>query len=121
MDRRSKEILGLLLEGFRDEAWKAELTLIEQRRNELKAVIASADEDVPMPALHPHMAEVFRQKATLLAAALEHDVERDAARHALRGFIDRIEIPADGLLQVVGKSWRDADRSQRRDGHGCGR
>ena len=49
------------------------------------------------------MAEVFRQKATLLAAALENDAERDPARQAPRGFIERIEIPADeGLLQVVG-------------------
>ena len=67
-DRRSKEILRLLLEGFRDEAWKTELAEIEQRRKDLKAFIASADDDPPLPALHPYMAEVFRQKATLLAA-----------------------------------------------------
>ena len=102
-DRRSKEILRLLLEGFRDEAWKTELAEIEQRRKDLKAFIASADDDPPLPALHPYMAEVFRQKTTLLAAALENDAERDAARQALRGFIERIEVPADeGLLQVVG-------------------
>jgi site-specific DNA recombinase len=103
VDRRSGEILKLLLEGFRDEAWKAELALIEQRRNELKALIASAEADPPMPILHPHMAEVFRQKAVLLAGALEHDSEKDAARQALRGFIDRIVVPADdGPLLVVG-------------------
>jgi hypothetical protein len=83
--------------------WKGELTEIERRRNELKALIASPDDDPPLPALHPYMAEVFRQQATLLAAALEHDAERDAARQALRGFIERIEIPpGDELLQVVG-------------------
>jgi hypothetical protein len=49
------------------------------------------------------MADVFRQKATMLAAGLEHDAQRDAARQALRGFLDKIVIPAgDGLLQVVG-------------------
>lgn len=49
------------------------------------------------------MAEVYRQKATTLAAALEHDAERDAARLALRGFLEKIVIPpAEGLLQVVG-------------------
>ena len=53
--------------------------------------------------MHPQMAEVFRQKATTLAAGLEHDDERDAARQALRGFLDKIVIPpGDGLLQVVG-------------------
>jgi len=49
------------------------------------------------------MAEAFREKVMRLAAALEQDVERDAARSALRGLVDRIVIPAgDGLLQVVG-------------------
>jgi hypothetical protein len=49
------------------------------------------------------MAEVFRQKATTLAAGLENDGQRDAARQALRGFLDKIVIPpGDGLLQVVG-------------------
>ena len=49
------------------------------------------------------MAEVFQQKATQLAAALERDEERDSARQALRGFLDKITIPpGDGLLQVVG-------------------
>jgi len=37
------------------------------------------------------------------AAGLEHDEERDAARQALRGFLDKIVIPrGEGLLQVVG-------------------
>jgi site-specific DNA recombinase len=103
LDRRSKEIMNLLLQGFRDEAWKEELRSIEERRTELKALIASAETDPPLPALHPHMADVFRDKIMLLAAALEHDVEKDAARQALRGLIDRIVIPpGDGLLQVVG-------------------
>jgi hypothetical protein len=56
-----------------------------------------------MPALHPQMAEVFRQKATALAAGLEYDDQRDAARQALRGFLEKIVIPpGDALLQVVG-------------------
>ena len=32
----------------------------------------------PLPALHPHMAESCRQKATALAAGLEHDEQRGA-------------------------------------------
>jgi hypothetical protein len=49
------------------------------------------------------MAEVFRQKATTLAAGLEHDEQRDAARQALRRFLQSIIIPpGDGLLQVTG-------------------
>jgi hypothetical protein len=49
------------------------------------------------------MAAVFQQKATALAAGLEHDEKRDAARMALCGFLERIVIPpGEGLLQVVG-------------------
>ena len=35
-------------------------------------------------------AEVFRRKATTLAAGLEHDDQRDAARLALRGSSKRL-------------------------------
>jgi hypothetical protein len=57
----------------------------------------------PKAALHSHMAQIFREKAEALAAALEHDEQRDAARLALRRFIEQIVIPpGDGLLQVIG-------------------
>ena len=51
------------------------------------------------------MATVFEQKIKQLAAALEHENAelREAARQALRAFIERMVIPpGDGLLQVVG-------------------
>lgn len=99
VERRLAEILKALGDGYRSEAWKAELVTLDARKAALTAAIAEA----PMPALHPQMAEVFRIKATTLAAGLEHDEQRDAARQALRGFLERIEIPpGDGLLQVVG-------------------
>jgi site-specific DNA recombinase len=103
INRRSKEIMELLLRGFCDEAWKEDLHAIQQRRAELKALIASTETDPPLPALHPHMAEAFRAKVSLLAHALEHDVEKDAARQVLRGSLHKIVIPpGDGLLEVVG-------------------
>jgi site-specific DNA recombinase len=75
------------------------LIALEARKEALTAALVQA----PSPALHPHMAEVFRQKATTLAAGLEYDEQRDAARLALRGFLQKIVIPpGDGLLQVVG-------------------
>ena len=99
VERRLQEILKALGEGYRSEAWKAELVTLDVRRAALTISLA----DPPVPAMHPQMAEVFRQKATTLAAGLEHDEQRDAARQALRGFLDKIVIPPDeGLLQVVG-------------------
>lgn len=103
IDHRAHEILNLLLEGFRNEAFKDELRKLDERKAELTAAIAAMEVEPAMPALHPNMAEVFRQKATALAEGLEHDGQRDAARHALRGFIDQIVIPpGNGLLQVAG-------------------
>ncbi len=99
VQRRLNEILKALGDGYRSEDWKAELVTLDAQ----KAALTTALAEPPLPALHPHMAEVFRQKATTLAAALEHDEQRDAARQALRGFLDKIVIPpGDGLLQVVG-------------------
>jgi hypothetical protein len=50
------------------------------------------------------MAVVFQRKTETLAHALQHenDEEREWARQVLRGFIERIVIPPEGLLQVEG-------------------
>ena len=77
----------------------------ETRRAELQVMVAADEAEPSLPALHPKMADVFRQKTIQLAAALEHEDEeqRESARQLLRGFIDRIVIPPDnGLLRVVG-------------------
>jgi site-specific DNA recombinase len=129
IDRRVQEILKVLLEGFRHEAFKEELRRLETRKAELTVVIAAAEMDPPMPALHPSMAEAFREKAAKLAAGLEHDDQRDDARHALRNFVDKIVIPpGGGLLQVVGNlgAMLDAAAGQKMPGRqavgyvGCG-
>ena len=99
VERRLNEILKALGEGYRAEVWKTELVTLDARQAALTTALA----EPPLPALHPQTAEVFRQKATTLAAGLEHDEQRDAARQALRGILDKIVIlPGDGLLRVVG-------------------
>ncbi|HYN06569.1 MAG TPA: recombinase family protein [Vicinamibacterales bacterium] len=106
INRRSKDIMELLLNGFRDEAWKLELQQIEQRRAQLEATIEATAAEPPAPALHPQMAAVFAQKVRQLRAALNQDdpLLREPARDALRNFVDRIDIPSDpsALLTVRG-------------------
>jgi hypothetical protein len=51
INRRSKEIMELLLQGFRDEAWKEELRELEQRRRELEVTVAYAETEPALPAL----------------------------------------------------------------------
>lgn len=103
IERRQEELTKLLIEGFRNEGWKTELVELDERKAALTTAIAEASAQPPPPALHPSMAEVFRQKTLALTAALEHDAERDEARAVLRGFLESIVIPsADGLLEVRG-------------------
>lgn len=106
IDERQKQILDYMNAGFGAvEAWKEEVRKNEARRAELQAIVAAASAEPSLPALHPRMAEVFRERTMQLAAALEHtdEAQRESAREAIRGLIDRIVIPpGDGLLQVVG-------------------
>jgi site-specific DNA recombinase len=89
--RKIRKLIAAITEGVSGASVKDEIAALENRQATLSA------------ALHPNMAEVFRRKATALAAPPEHDEMRDAARLALRSFLDHIVIPpGDGLLQVVG-------------------
>jgi hypothetical protein len=98
----SKKVIETIKAGFALPELKVEMEAPQARKDTLQAQV-SAVNDPPPPALHPNIAEVFRQKATTLAAGLEHDDQRDAAREALRGFVEKIVIPSgDGPLQVVG-------------------
>ncbi len=76
---RVEREIGTLVQAIKDgvsaRAIKNELSTLEAR----KATLAAALAEPPLPALHPHMAEVFRQKATTLAAGLGHSEQRDAA------------------------------------------
>ena len=83
----------------------------------MEAAIAASEVEPVMPAIHPNMATVYRQKVEQLAAALAHEDEelREAARSGLRGFIDEIVIPpGDALLGRSGRSRKDVGNSRRR-------
>ena len=97
---RIKKLLNLMVDGeIAVDEGKAEIKALDARRKELQAQLESADE--PPPLLHPEMAELYRQKVTTLAQALEHPKTRTEATEALRGLIDAIVMtPADGALRI---------------------
>jgi DNA invertase Pin-like site-specific DNA recombinase len=66
VERRQRAILNALAEGYRSEAWKAELETLDDR----KAGLTAALTEPPLPALHPNMAEVFRRNVLTLAEGL---------------------------------------------------
>lgn len=102
LNRRSKEILELLLRGFSDEAWKQELREIEARRRELESLLQLPPEDAF--ALHPNLAEVYEGRVTTLVGALKNidEIQRDRAREAVRALIVAIKVPPEGDLRVAG-------------------
>jgi site-specific DNA recombinase len=99
VEREIKKVIQAIKDGVSGPSSKDELIELDARKLSLTTALA----EPPLPALHPQMAEVYREKAIALSAGLEHDEQRDAARLALREFLDKIVIPpGDGLLQVVG-------------------
>ena len=79
-----KKLLNLMLDDkIAVDEGKAEMKALDARRKELQAQLETADE--PRPLLHPEMAELYRQKVTRLAQALEHPETRTEATEALRG------------------------------------
>ena len=72
---------------------------MQERKTALQEKLDSAHE--PPPLLHPGMAELYRQKVTDLAQALEHPETRTEAAEAIRGLIDAIILtPAAGALEA---------------------
>jgi hypothetical protein len=124
VEREIKKIIQAIKDGVPGASVKDEMRALEDRKTALTPALAEPS----LPALHPDMAAAFQRKATTLAAGLEHDEQRDAARQVLRGFLERIVIPpGDGLLQVVGnlgamlEAAQDRNPARRAVGYvGCG-
>ena len=97
---RIKKLLNLMLDDeIAVDEGKAEIRTLDARRKALQAQLETADE--PPPLLHPEMAELYRQKVTTLAQALEHPETRTEASEALRGLIDAITLtPVQGALKI---------------------
>jgi site-specific DNA recombinase len=96
---RRKKLIEMVMDGVPPAEVKDEMIANAARREELKAKLAAAD--APPPLLHPEMADLYRQKVTALAHALEHPETRTEASEALRGLIDAIVLtPNQGELQI---------------------
>jgi site-specific DNA recombinase len=96
--RRKKRVQSII-DGVPASEVRDELTANAAKREDLKAKLAAAD--APPPLLHPEIAELYRQKVTTLAQALERPETRVEATEALRGLIDAIIVtPTDGELRI---------------------
>ena len=74
-----------------------EMEALEARKEELTAVLADADQSVPL--LHPNMSEIYRKRLDRLDELLNRDSARGQAAEVLRSMIQSIcLIPQDGAL-----------------------
>jgi hypothetical protein len=109
IETRRKKLIEMVMSGVPPAEVKDEMIANAARREELKAKLAAAD--APPPLLHPEMAELYRQKVTTLAQALEHPETRTEASEALRGLIDAIVLttgPGRAANRIKRESGGDA-------------
>ena len=116
MDRRAHQEAVEPDAGRRDSG-KTEITTLDTRRKELQVQLETADESPPL--LHPEMADLYRQKVTTLAHALEGSDTRSEAREAQRGLIEAITLtPGAGRAQlgnIFTVLWRRGARRRQRE------
>jgi site-specific DNA recombinase len=99
VERRIREIVAAIADGFRSDALRQELAALESR----KAVLASQVEPPPAVTTPPaNLAHVFRATIAALADSLSNAAWREGVQQKLCAYIDRIVIPPDGLLRVAG-------------------
>jgi hypothetical protein len=88
-EREIRRVIQAIKTGVPGAAVKDEMTTLEARRVELQAQLKAAP--LPMPRLHPNLAELYRQKVVNLAEALNGEVRLEAAE-CIRELIEEIRL-----------------------------
>jgi site-specific DNA recombinase len=93
--RDIQRVIDAILAGISGVELKAKMEDLQSRKTALFVEMASLE--APEPLLHPSMGDLYRTKVENLAAALDtgDEIERERAKDTLRGFIEKIVIPAD--------------------------
>ncbi|WP_163268689.1 recombinase family protein [Chelativorans alearense] len=101
IDRELDTLLDLVLKGGAADKINAKMVGLEQRKKEVEAFLAEADE--PPPLLHPSMAELYRSRVQQLYDALQDEDEekRTEAADIIRTLVEDIVLtPVDGKVEI---------------------
>ena len=101
IDRDLDRLVDMILRGGAAERLNAKMLVMEQRKRDLEAFLAEANE--PPPLLHPEMANFYRRQVHELHELLQHGPEaaRLKAADMLRALISAIVLtPSDNGLEV---------------------
>ncbi len=93
-DQGIRAIIESIKAGFRTDAMREELEVLDTRKKELTTTLASTTSN-PVR-LHPNLAAVYRAKVEQLREALNQHDTRTEATTILRGLIDKIRLVPDG-------------------------
>jgi hypothetical protein len=94
-----EKLIDAIVQGAAVSQVKARLASLDHRKEILSKQLESSN--APPPLLHPGMAELYRNKVTELARALEHPDGRSEAAESIRGLIDGIVLTLDkGKLRI---------------------
>ncbi len=91
-ERQIRALLRTITEIGGTRAMVDELRRLEQRQDALKSDIEAAGTPEPIPALHPNLAQVYREKVERLEQALQDPLVSAAAVEALRSLVDAVVV-----------------------------
>jgi site-specific DNA recombinase len=94
VDREIAQVIRAIREGFAGPELKATMNALQARKVELDGQLAATQ--VPVPLLHPNMADVYRAKVEELRACLEREDSRAQAAEAIRALIEGIVLTPEG-------------------------
>ena len=92
--RQIRAIIEAIKEGIRTPGMKDELMELEERKAALEKTLSEAPSIAP--AIHPAMAEIYRERVARLHAELNRSDVRSEATGILRSLIDEIRLVPDG-------------------------
>ena len=99
--REIEKVIDAIVGGYAGPELKDRTAVLQAKKDALIAQLAVADE--PLPLLHPNMASTYQHHVERLVNALSTgEEESGVAREALRALVNKIVVPPEGLLQVVG-------------------
>jgi site-specific DNA recombinase len=101
IERQIANLIEMIKDGGGTRTLFSELRQLEHRQDDAAARLIAADDVEPIPALHPNLAGIYRQKVADLETALLEPAAAAKAMAALRKLIDAILVfPGSGRGEV---------------------
>jgi site-specific DNA recombinase len=116
IDRDLEKLLTAIKAGGPIQAIVDDMKRLEARKAELTELLANAEE--PPPLLHPNMAEIYRQRISVLYERLQDEATKAEAVDTFRTLVDQVTlVPETDTLAIILRgdlAMHGADRRRKR-------